>query len=271
MNPYQQNDSGYGVPYPQNQGYAQQPSYGAPTAGGYQYPAPQQGSWPAPQTATMPQGGMPQGGMISRPHELPAWMAQGQNTYSQDQMMQWFQAADTNRSGAICAPELQQALAAAGQQYPMEAVTAMIDMFDMDGSGDIDYQEFAGLYNYLQQMSTAFQQSNQAGYVDSTTAEKALFSHPGVASNFASAGLSSLFSGGSSYGSGGKMNYIQFMLLSLAAGKLLTMFQKGGKHKGKHSQQGYGYNMGYNTGYGAQPNMMSMGTQLLGSLFGKHH
>jgi len=269
----------YGAPtYPVQQGYPPQTTY-APVQNPY-YPPAQQPTYPPTQ---YPQNPYPltQSAPISNPHEVAPWLQQG-NNYSQEEMWKWFSYADTNRNGAISSSELQAALDAAGQHYPMDAIVAMIDMFDADGSKDIDFQEFAGLYSYLQHMNAAFQQNSQGGLIDESAAEQTLYSHPGIAAN-ADRGLP-LVGVLTGKKKAGKMDYFAFLLLALAAGKVLNSRYKKGHHStGHHSQhghsqsypspygqqQGYGYQQPYDQ-HGGQPNLKQMGTQILGSLFGKH-
>eukprot|EP00301_Raphidiophrys_heterophryoidea_P015045 c2355_g1_i1.p1 GENE.c2355_g1_i1~~c2355_g1_i1.p1 ORF type:complete len:179 (+),score=44.73 c2355_g1_i1:28-537(+) len=70
---------------------------------------------------------------------------------------QWFLAVDTDRSGQIDANELQRAL---NNQEPfsLSTVKLIIKMFDKSGNGTINYDEFCGLWRYLVDWRTAFNQ-----------------------------------------------------------------------------------------------------------------
>jgi hypothetical protein len=71
-------------------------------------------------------------------------------------MMLYFNEVDANHSGAIDAKELKRALRKAGVKYSTKEARKMIDMFDIDGSGTITFDEFQGLYDYLREMDIAF-------------------------------------------------------------------------------------------------------------------
>jgi len=72
-------------------------------------------------------------------------------------ILQWFQAVDTDRTGKISLMELQQALTNANwTRFNTETCRLMIGMFDRDRSGQIDFQEFQGLWTYIHQWKTIF-------------------------------------------------------------------------------------------------------------------
>ena len=61
-----------------------------------------------------------------------------------------FQRIDTDKNGSISGDELQQALAnGTGTMFNPETVRLMMSMFDTDGNGVIDFDEFAGLWQYV--------------------------------------------------------------------------------------------------------------------------
>jgi len=266
MNPYQQKPGQYPqapygatpMGYPPAQPQAQYPpssGYGAPSG----FP-PQQQQVPYSQAP----GGYPQqqvpvpqsGGPGQRQYGIPSWMQQGtmQSNYSNDQMWQWFQMADTSRNGSISPRELQRALAGAGFTYTIEMCQQMVDMFDMNGSGDIDFQEFKGLFNYIQQMQNAYNQYGSGGYMNSTNIQSALYTHPSIATA-QSRGIdvnSVLSSFGSS--SGRNLNFMEFLTIALAVGKLLSRSgapSGGSKYGSSYGQQQYAPQYGQQYGYGA--------------------
>merc|ERR1711970_306552 len=82
----------------------------------------------------------------------------GQQGVPQQQVMQWFQAVDVDRSGHINAIELQQALVNGNMsKFSEDACRMMIDMFDANKSGTIDVNEFGQLFNFVNQWKGVFQ------------------------------------------------------------------------------------------------------------------
>ncbi|CAG8512461.1 6933_t:CDS:2 [Rhizophagus irregularis] len=135
--PPQSQGSQYGAP---PQGYVQQGpppqgAYGQP--GGYQYPPPQQ------QQNRPPNSG-------SAPAQPPPGVDQ--------QLYFWFQAVDTDKSGALTTEELQKALINGDwSPFNIETVRLMMNMFDTDNSGTIAFQEFTGLWRYIEDWKKCFQ------------------------------------------------------------------------------------------------------------------
>ncbi|RGB31681.1 hypothetical protein C1646_708371 [Rhizophagus diaphanus] len=137
--PPQSQGSQYGAP---PQGYVQQGpppqgAYGQP--GGYQYPPPQQ-----------QQNRPPNSGSASAPAQPPPGVDQ--------QLYFWFQAVDTDKSGALTTEELQKALINGDwSPFNIETVRLMMNMFDTDNSGTIAFQEFTGLWRYIEDWKKCFQ------------------------------------------------------------------------------------------------------------------
>ncbi|GBC07271.1 hypothetical protein RclHR1_07350004 [Rhizophagus clarus] len=133
--PPQSQGSMYGAP---PQGYGQQGpppqgAYGQP--GGYNYPPPQQNRPPT------------SGGAPAQP---PPGVDQ--------QLYFWFQAVDTDKSGALTTEELQKALINGDwSPFNIETVRLMMNMFDTDNSGTINFQEFTGLWRYIEDWKKCFQ------------------------------------------------------------------------------------------------------------------
>ena len=148
---YNQPGQQYGHPPPQ--GYQQPPpSYGQSGAGGYQQGG--YGGGPPPQ-----QGGFgPAGGCAPQP---PPGVNQ--------ELWNWFQAVDQDRSGKITAVELRQALMN-GNMTPFNEETCrlMVGMFDKSKDGTIDIQEFAALWKYVQDWKGCFERfdTDRSGNID---------------------------------------------------------------------------------------------------------
>jgi peflin len=139
---YQQ--PGYGGGYPPQQGGG----YG----GGY---PPQQGGYP-------PQGGaygqqMPQGGGYGSMPPAPM------GYQPPSALQQWFQAVDRDGSGRIGVNELQAALSASGNQFSAGTTEKLLLMFDQDRSGQIGFNEFAQLHQFITTMQQGFRQRDRSG------------------------------------------------------------------------------------------------------------
>ncbi|CAG8461532.1 21006_t:CDS:2 [Dentiscutata erythropus] len=72
------------------------------------------------------------------------------------QLYYWFQAVDTDKSGNLTAAELQKALIN-GIPFNIETVRLMMNMFDTDNTGTINFSEFVGLWRYIEDWKKCFQ------------------------------------------------------------------------------------------------------------------
>merc|ERR1712013_368267 len=147
-----------GAPPQRPQGYPGQGYGGAPPhSQGYGgAPPPQQGYGGAPP----PQQGGPGGG--------PPVDAQ---------IKQWCNAVDQDRSGQIDSKELQRALVNGNwSNFSEEACRMMVDMFDRDKSGQINIQEFASLFSYINQWKGLFESidRDRSGFIEQAEFSQAL-------------------------------------------------------------------------------------------------
>ncbi|KAK6167521.1 hypothetical protein SNE40_021525 [Patella caerulea] len=130
--------------------------------GGYPGQAP--GGYPGQQPGGYPgqaPGGYPPAGGFQQPGFGQPQM--------DPQIVGWFQAVDTDRSGKITAIELQQALTNNNwTKFNAETCRLMIGMFDKDMSGTIDMYEFQALYRYIQEWKGVFERfdQNRSGHID---------------------------------------------------------------------------------------------------------
>ncbi|KAJ2723530.1 hypothetical protein GGI07_002568 [Coemansia sp. Benny D115] len=146
-NPYGQQQGGYG-----GNPYGQQ--------GGYNQRGPSQGGNPGGN-----QGGNPYG------------QQQNQGNAQMHQLRYWFDAVDSDRSGQLDAGELQRALVNGDwSPFSMDTVRLMINMFDTDRSGTISFNEFIGLWNYINDWKACFRtfDRDNSGTIDRAELHQAL-------------------------------------------------------------------------------------------------
>ncbi|KAI9604975.1 hypothetical protein H4Q26_002946 [Puccinia striiformis f. sp. tritici PST-130] len=152
--PSGQPQQGYGPPggQPPSQGYG--PPGGQPPSQGY---GPQSGQTPnhgSHQSHGPPPGGPPGGnpqpsGGSYRPRP-PTVMID-------PQLRGWFTAVDSDNSGNITALELQQALVNGDwTAFDLDTVKMLMNIFDVDRSGTIGFDEFAGLWKYIKDWQGVF-------------------------------------------------------------------------------------------------------------------
>ncbi|KAJ2009622.1 hypothetical protein GGI04_000274 [Coemansia thaxteri] len=160
-----------GPPPPQQGGYGG----GAPQQGGYGRPPPpqQQGGYgrpPPPQQAnySRPPPPQQQGGYGG---------AQQQQAGNLQQLQYWFRAVDVDGSGQLEAGELQQALVNGDwSRFSMDTVRLMIAMFDRDRNGTIGFDEFVGLWRYIEEWKQCFRtfDRDNSGTIDRGELNQAL-------------------------------------------------------------------------------------------------
>ncbi|XP_065063597.1 peflin-like [Rhopilema esculentum] len=100
----------------------------------------------------------------------------------------WFTTVDRDRSGQISTEELRQALMNNNwSHFNLETCRLMIGLFDQDQNGTINFNEFVGLWNYIQQWKGVFDRydGDRSGSIESNELHRA-FSDMGyrVSSNF---------------------------------------------------------------------------------------
>ncbi|KAJ2782558.1 hypothetical protein H4R18_002187 [Coemansia javaensis] len=115
-------------------------------------------------------GGNPQGGYGG------GYGAPPQNNMNQ-QLHYWFRAVDTDGSGQLDANELQQALVNGDwSRFNIDTVRLMIGMFDRDRSGTINFEEFTGLWRYIEDWKNCFRRfdADGSGTIDRNELSQAL-------------------------------------------------------------------------------------------------
>ncbi|KAJ1923225.1 hypothetical protein IWQ60_006005 [Tieghemiomyces parasiticus] len=155
--------------------YGQPPTSGGYGQGGYGGPPPQQGGGyqrpPPPASQGGGYGGYPPQQQAPPPQQAAA-------TPSRETLYQWFQAVDTDKSGALSAGELQRALMNGDwSPFNIETVRMMVNMFDKDNSGTIEFNEFAGLWKYIEDWKKCFFTFDQdrSGTIDAQELTRALY------------------------------------------------------------------------------------------------
>ena len=78
-------------------------------------------------------------------------------------LREWFNAVDQDRSGRISVTELQSALSASGNKFSFATTEKLLAMYDRDKSGQISFDEFAQLHQFITIMATAFRQRDKSG------------------------------------------------------------------------------------------------------------
>ncbi|ORZ28705.1 hypothetical protein BCR41DRAFT_330180 [Lobosporangium transversale] len=95
----------------------------------------------------------------------------------QSSLKAWFDAVDTDRSGNLSCEELQRALMNGDwTPFNVETVRLMMNMFDRDNDGTISFNEFIGLWNYIEKWKACFQtyDLDGSGTIDTHELHKAL-------------------------------------------------------------------------------------------------
>ncbi|KAJ7288830.1 hypothetical protein C8J57DRAFT_1281378 [Mycena rebaudengoi] len=161
-------------------GYAPPPAHGAPPAhGGYGAPPPAHG---APAHGAPPAHGgygapPPAGGPGGYGGGFAPPPASGPPPGADPQLWSWFSSVDTDRSGAITAPELERALINGDwTPFDLDTVKLLMTIFDTDRSGTIGFNEFAGLWKYIKDWQNVFKHfdRDRSGSIDGAELRDAL-------------------------------------------------------------------------------------------------
>ncbi|KAI0732525.1 hypothetical protein C8Q72DRAFT_120038 [Fomitopsis betulina] len=85
------------------------------------------------------------------------------------QLWNWFTAVDTDGSGQVSAHELQKALINGDwTPFDLDTVKMLMTIFDVDRSGTIGYNEFAGLWKYIKDWQNVYKHfdRDRSGTID---------------------------------------------------------------------------------------------------------
>ncbi|XP_075240174.1 programmed cell death protein 6-like [Convolutriloba macropyga] len=88
----------------------------------------------------------------------------------------WFCAVDTDRSGRISCNELQQALSNGFEKFNMQTVQMLMNLFDASNSGQMVFDDFRKVFDFISQWSRIFQQydTDRSGAISFTEIKTAL-------------------------------------------------------------------------------------------------
>ncbi|KAG9122146.1 hypothetical protein FRC07_001607 [Ceratobasidium sp. 392] len=107
-------------------------------------------------------GGGPAGFVGGAQHQRPP---QG----ADPQLWNWFITVDEDRSGQISATELQRALVNGNwSPFDLDTTKMLMGIFDVDHSGSINFNEFAGLWKYIADWQNVFRHfdSDNSGSIE---------------------------------------------------------------------------------------------------------
>jgi len=89
----------------------------------------------------------------------------------------YFLTVDVDRSGSISAPELQNALFNGDwTPFDLDTVKLLMNLFDTNRTGGIDFNEFTGLWRYIEDWQRVFRHfdRDRSGTIDRSELQKAL-------------------------------------------------------------------------------------------------
>jgi len=164
--------------------------------------------------------------------QYPQWLQVGmQQQPNVTQLQEWFRKADLNNNGLLSAEELQKCMLASGNEFTIGTCKLMLEAFDYNKSGTLNFQEFMALYNYLQRMKQAYTQYDRSGAgLNIEEALEAMGAHPGMHSEMSQL-IPQMFSHYDKYGTGRlKMN--SFLKLAFFSAKIMNNYEMGLKPVG---------------------------------------
>ncbi|KAG5484105.1 hypothetical protein LSCM1_05960 [Leishmania martiniquensis] len=144
--------------YPYNTNVA----YGQPLA---QYGTPSADCGQPPVTMPLPYNAQASYGSAQPavPTATGVYAPAAEHMKSNAELMEWFRKVDTDGSGAISVPELNAALSSAGVPFSLATTEKLLNMYDKDGSGEINFNEFKDLHQFIISMKNGFRQRDSSG------------------------------------------------------------------------------------------------------------
>ncbi|CAD5171534.1 unnamed protein product, partial [Musa acuminata subsp. malaccensis] len=86
----------------------------------------------------------------------PVFLSSGSGMENAAVLREWFERVDSNRSGNITALQLQGALSVGNLDFSLSIVQQMIRMYDFDGNGTMNFEEFVALNKFLLKVQNLF-------------------------------------------------------------------------------------------------------------------
>jgi len=143
-------------------------------------------------------------------------------------LQNWFEAVNQDKSGKITAEQLGSALSAGGETFNSQTVQNMIQMFDRNSQGTIDFLEFTYLFAYIKAMRQSFESytgMKPNGLLDKTGVDRALTdARYRFANNRSLLILCSKFDKKNK----GMISFENFLEIGVYLGTMRTWFQKNG-------------------------------------------
>ncbi|KAJ9453340.1 Penta-EF hand domain-containing protein 1 [Diplonema papillatum] len=112
------------------------------------------------------------------PYTQPQQYQQAMNPQLMTQLTQWFNYVDRDRSGRVDTKELQGALKQAGLNFSLMSCNMLLRLFDSDRTGQVSFQGFCNLYQWVQSKQQSFLQfdRDRSGGLDISEVYQALTS-----------------------------------------------------------------------------------------------
>jgi len=150
------------------------------------------------------------------------------------QIYQWFYSIDTNRNGSLDINEVGRALQQAQMYYHPETVYKVMQVFDLERSGQLKPNEFVALYQFICTIRTSFVtfDRNRSGYLDWGELQQALQMNHIFLSPQALTGLMFKFDSKKS----GKISLEDYTNLSIYLANLRTFFDNNNHKKNRFGQ-----------------------------------
>ncbi|KAG0055000.1 Programmed cell death protein 6 [Gryganskiella cystojenkinii] len=143
---------------------------------------------PGPQHSQAPYGSPYQASPAPQYQQAVQYQQQQQQQHQQHQVAQqspeaslraWFDSVDADRSGSLNIEELQRALINGDwSPFNVETVRLVFNMFDSDNSGLINFDEFKGLWKYIEEWRACFVafDKDRSGFIDFNELKTAMHS-----------------------------------------------------------------------------------------------
>ncbi|EIM21322.1 EF-hand, partial [Wallemia mellicola CBS 633.66] len=156
----------------------------------------------------------------------------------------WFETVDRNKSGQIDAQELQMALVNGDySNFDLDTTKMLIGIFDVDKTGTISIEEFAGVFKYINDWRNVFQHfdADRSGSIEGHELANALAQFGYRLSPFTLRVLEDKYGEGGRYGGVGVqgISFDRFIRVCVAVKTLSENFQRLDVHKSGYVNMDY--------------------------------